>query len=126
MKDDEAKKRILARRAAFVAATFAGVSGVSCDRSPFVCLEPAPVDAGRAVPDAGAATPPMPCLSEAILAPTSDAAGSTIVDGGEADAGARDAAKEAGTAKDAAAPQPCLKPMIPRPRSGDPMPCLYQ
>lgn len=83
--DDDAKRRILARRAQFVAAAVVGL--VACEASapsqpPVVCLsisvpppedggpQPTIVDAGVAAePDASAATapdadaPPQPCLS---------------------------------------------------------------
>lgn len=75
MKDDEARKKILARRAAFVAAALATVAGADAC-SPQPCLEPPRAPPG----DGGADTeqplvespdaqppfqppPPMPCLS---------------------------------------------------------------
>ena len=111
--DDDAKKRILARRAQFVAAAVA--SFVACEPSPelpppSVCLsiavpmppedggpQPTIVDAGAAIePDASVAPeagdtlpPPMPCLSLALPRDS----------GAPADAGA--------------VPHPCLRKVAP-------------
>ena len=94
--DDDAKKRILARRAKFVAAAMAGVAAAAgaatgCDDSK-VCLSLAnyPPDAGDAAADAQ----PMPCLTpiqpDASLDSPTDAAGDASVDAAlDADAGDR-------------------------------------
>ncbi len=120
-KDDEARKKILARRATFVAAALAGVS-TACGKEPSAtpqpclsqplvrddgagpqpCLEPMP-----AKPDAGE---PVPCLT--IVAPPTQAE-----DGGKPP------------------PRPCLSPVRPpippppQPEEGGgpkppPQPCL--
>lgn len=103
---DEARKKILARRAAFVAAALATVA---CGKeiTPQPCLSPPPLppregDAGQVEetldPDAGPVVPPQPCLSVRMPDPP--------------DAG----------------PQPCLKIRAPVPDAGPilppPQPCL--
>jgi len=100
---DEAKKRILARRAKFVAAAIAGM-GVNAAACSEPCLSPG------VPPDTGADTAPQPCLF--------------YVDGGDtsfvedtksdADASSKDA-NDAADASDSAddtdtGPAPCLVP----------------
>lgn len=108
---DDAKKKILARRAQFVAAAIASIGVTSCGKDTArPCLSP-PAD-----PDAAMA--PQPCLSVPIIATPADADVPTA-DASAADAGISDAA----TTKpkpDAAAttPRPCL--------SAQPRPCLKQ
>lgn len=89
MSNDELKKRILSRRARFIAAalTSAGLGvAPACggDTVPQVCLTPTQSDGGS---DADADAAPQPCL-----APMQDSGGDATSD---ADA----------------APQPCLAPM---------------
>lgn len=79
MKDDEAKKIILARRARFIAAAMVGAGAAAgCDRcNPLVCLEPAPgvclkvavvSDAGPPE-DAASIGPPTPTEAGATIGP---------------------------------------------------------
>ncbi len=79
---DETRRRILARRAAFVAVAAAGLSGGSCEpkpgADPHVCLsmqpqvclsQPMPQDTGVEETDDGtpdAAAVPQPCLEIAV------------------------------------------------------------
>lgn len=109
MTDDEPRKRILARRAKFIAAAMAGLgTATACDRcggpgaSPGPCLSVSVV-----VPDAGAtieedAAPPRPCLE--IMDSPLDAGRPhpclSIIMPQARDAGA--------TTQDAALPRPCL------------------
>ncbi len=85
MSDDEIKRLILSRRAAFIAAAIASLATAQCepkpadpqpclsppvdpiDQRPQVCLSPMPATP----PDAGAATeaPPQPCLSGVVPPP---------------------------------------------------------
>ncbi|MFO0735759.1 MAG: hypothetical protein U0270_07765 [Labilithrix sp.] len=61
---DEARRKILARRASFVAAALASVAcGTGCGEpaNPRPCLEP-PLSPG-APEDAGREPPPQPCLA---------------------------------------------------------------
>lgn len=98
MSDDDAKRRILARRAKFVAAAVAGLGAVSaCDHcgSPRPCLEP----------PLASTTPPGPCLSVSTV-PTGVDAGAVI----DPDAAPR--------------PHPCLSIIRPTDDSGMPTPCL--
>jgi hypothetical protein len=108
MRDDDAKRAILARRARFVAAAMMGAGLASCEREPppVPCLSVAIVP-----PDAA---PPQPCLSIAVLTPPPDGTGTTI--GGGADAGSPDA----GDVK----PRPCLKIKPPDPQTPKPRICL--
>lgn len=103
-KDDEARRKILARRASFVAATLAGVT--ACHDEPKRATEPTtPLE----IPSMDAA-PPMPCLSPVALPPV--------------DAGAE---PETPTFPDASAPVPCLSVSLPRdagPPPVPPQPCL--
>lgn len=61
---DDAKKKILARRAKFVAAAIAGLAA-SCGKedAPRPCLSPPPIPADASV---GPPPPPQPCLSVAV------------------------------------------------------------
>lgn len=124
MNDDEAKRKILARRAAFVAAALAGVSA-ACGKEPQRAPQPPP-----SVPLASPEGVPQPCLSPPLPpdagaegAPTPDDASSA--ERGATDAGASPATTSSVFAKppfDAAAPRPCLSPVSPhRPL---PRPCL--
>jgi len=113
MSDDEMKKRVLARRAQFIAAAVAGM--VSCEPGP-------------------QAQPPVVCLSISVPPPEDGGAGPTIVDAGvSADPDAAWNALDASTtAPDAdVPPMPCLSPMPclkiappPPPPDGGPRPCL--
>jgi serine/threonine-protein kinase len=80
---DDARKKILARRAKFVAAAVAGIA-VACGKEPAPqpCLSATPVD-DASVPPQPCLSPPQPCLS--VYYPP----------------------------EDAAPPRPCLKPMAP-------------
>lgn len=112
--DEDAKRKVLARRAKFVAAAVVGM--IACDPAPeqtrsTVCLSialPPPDDGGPAptIADAGASADPdaspMPCLSVAIQ-PEPDAS----VTETDASAPVADAGKPP--------PRPCLKPALPRP-----------
>lgn len=77
---EESRRKILERRAAFVAAALATVGAASCERNPLVCLSPVPNEDLR---DSGATTSPdtappevdarpdvapmgVPCLSVAM------------------------------------------------------------
>lgn len=69
--NDDAKKKILARRSAFIAAALAGVAGATSCASPQPCLEP-PLSPGG---DGGANVdlqdkpkdpPPQPCLAPPV------------------------------------------------------------
>ncbi len=75
----ESRRRILERRAAFVAAAVAAVATASCERNPLVCLSAVPLDEGpKPTPPPDAAAPPVvdaapeigatavPCLSIAM------------------------------------------------------------
>ena len=115
MRDDDARKAILARRARFIAAAMMGAGLASCERvntEPTSCLSLSEVPADAA---------PQPCLSPPVLPP--DGTGAT------ADGGARDSAgnpPDAGGADadlDGGAPgaQPTLPP---RPVPVSPRPCL--
>ena len=99
---DEARKRILARRASFVAAALAGVS-TACGKEPAQppqpCLSPVLV-----VEDAG----PEPCLSPMPPEQLPSDAGAPV------DAGSvMPDAVGAGAPPDAAAPVPCLRAAAP-------------
>jgi hypothetical protein len=87
MSNDELKKRILARRAKFVAAALAasglGVAAAACGGDV--------TQAGDAGADAAVDSPPQPCLSP----PQGDAGFDAPSSDGDADAG----------------PQPCLVPI---------------
>lgn len=86
MSDDELRKRILARRAKFVAAALAASGlGVAAACGGDVTR------AGDAGTDAAADSPPQPCLSP----PQPDASLDAAADAGDADA----------------TPQPCLVPI---------------
>lgn len=95
MGDDEVKRRILGRRAAFVAAAVAGSSVGACDAcgehaSPGVCLKVHVVEDAAATPPVDAGEPaPLVCL---VIRPPLD------LDGG---ADAR--------------PHPCLGPILRKP-----------
>jgi len=123
--DDDAKRRILARRAKFVAAAIAGIAATSCDdcNKPRTCLSATAVT-----------VPPGPCLSVPV---TVDAGEQTAIDagGGAADAGDAGDAGAAGAGKDAGKkvvgpppppPQPCLSQVPPQPCLKPPPPqvCL--
>lgn len=114
---DDARRRVLARRAAFLAVATAGLH---CDPKPEpqVCLsqiQPHPADGASEgdasladdAPDAPVA-PPAPCLE--LAAPCLSAAlpPDPLSDAGPA--GQKDAGKDAGkpSAKDAGKPNPCL------------------
>jgi hypothetical protein len=106
---DDARRRILERRAAFIAAAIASLATTSCEETqPKVCLSALPDEKAKSVPtgtvDASSADPdaelgPAPCLSEVPYPKAT------------ADAGARDAR-----------PRPCLKMALPR--DAGPMVCL--
>jgi hypothetical protein len=125
-KEDENRKKILARRATFVAAALAGVSTAcgkepapppqpclsvvpSFDAGPEPCLSPVPPespDETGTPADAGAPdAPPAPCLR--VVAPPQEQS---------ADAGPKPP------------PRPCLKIVPPQPTDGGPkpppLPCL--
>ena len=109
MRDDDARKVILARRARFVAAAMMGTGLMSCKTTEVpTCLSPVQVQDDP---------PPQPCLSVGpVLLPPGMADGT----GDRADAGATADRADAG-ATDAGAgppPMPCLSPMPP------PQPCL--
>ena len=109
---DEARKRILARRASFVAAALAGVS-TACGKEPAQppqpCLSPVLV-----VEDAG----PEPCLSPMPPEQLPSDAGAPV------DAGSvMPDAVGAGAPPDAAAPVPCLRVAAP-PGGPRPQVCL--
>lgn len=101
---DEARRRILARRAAFLAVATTGL--VSCDpkpREPQVCLsqvQPPPPEAGpddaaleaTTATDPPDAAPPMPCLEVAqpclsVAVPPPEDAGVDAADAGKAPSG---------------------------------------
>jgi hypothetical protein len=118
--NDAAKKKILARRARFVAAAVASV-GMACGKS---SEQPHPCLSVEYVPDAE--TPPMPCLSVAYV-PPADAGDGAATDAGTDDGGTTDggATKAQAQVKDAGAtkppkpqptptPMPCLTPLPPR------------
>lgn len=93
---DDARRRILERRAAFVAAALASVGVAACDRSaPRPCLEPLPANETRDAHPADAAAAPAPQTSN----------------------GAPDAPGPQ--------PLPCLNVWIPPPDAA-PMPCLSE
>ncbi len=97
MNDDDAKRRILARRAKFVAAAVAGLGAVTaCDQcGPKPCLEP----------PLASTTPPGPCLSVSTVP-------MGVHDGAVIDPDA------------APPPHPCLSIIRPVDDGGMPMPCL--
>jgi hypothetical protein len=106
MGNDDAKKLILARRAKFVAAALAGMTGVAtaCGGSTEdgKASNPNPCLGVECCPE----NPPEPCLSPPYEPPDADAA----VDGND---DANGDADDAATNKDAdAEPQPCLSPPI--------------
>ena len=120
MTDDGARKRILARRAQFIAAAVASFGAASaCDRCGGPSASPGPcLSVSVVVPDAGAtieddAAPPRPCLE--IMDPPLDAGRPhpclSIIMPQTRDAGA--------TLQDdaAAPPRPCLKPVMVGPHS---------
>ena len=95
MSDDEMKRRVLARRAQFIAAAVAGM----------VACEPGPE-----------AQPPVVCLSISVPPPEDGGRGPTMVDAGvSADPDAAWSAPDASTeSPDAdAPPMPCLAPPLP-------------
>jgi hypothetical protein len=114
MTDDEPKKRILARRAKFVAAAVASLGAASaCDRCGESTHAAPCLSVSVLVPDAGAtieddAAPPRPCL-EMMDTPLDGGRPhpclSIIMPPAAVDAGAT-------IQEDAAAPRPCLKPMM--------------
>ncbi len=130
MNDEEAKKRILARRALFVAAALSGgaTAGLACDGHPFACLEPAAIDAGG-----GPKPPPSPCLSTPVLVPD---AGATIDSGaapGDGGSPPPEVVRDAGRP----VPMPCLSMPAPKADAGvsgngtkkpevEPRVCLYK
>lgn len=121
MNDDEARKKILARRATFVAAALAGVS-TACGKEPQNVPQPClSVPVSR---DAG----PEPCLS--VVAPAVDAGAAEPSGAGAtdlADAGGV-APTEATDASTPPRPTPCLRVAAPPSRDGGgkahPRPCL--
>lgn len=114
---DDARRRVLARRAAFLAVATAGLH---CDPKPEpqVCLsqvQPHPdasdgEDAAADVTADAPVAPPAPCLE--LAAPCLSVAPDEPPDVGPPDAGVgqKDAGKDAGkaTGKDAGKPNPCL------------------
>jgi hypothetical protein len=104
--DEEVKKRILARRASFVAAAIAGATGIACDSHPFACLEP---PLATVMADASSSATPQPCLSEAVVPVATDA-------GAQIDADRVTVSFDAGPdPADANAPHPCLSVAVPHP-----------
>lgn len=115
MSDDDAKSRILARRAKFVAAAVASLgTATACDRcgdhpmaQPCLAVPLLVHEAGATIEDDAA--PPRPCL-EVPRAP---------LDGGRPrpclSIARPPTARDAGatTQHDAAAPRPCLEPIVP-------------
>jgi len=101
--NEDSKKKILARRAQFVAAAFVGITGCSSETTgiqanPEPCLSQAIEDTGRAdTRDADSAdTAPMPCLTvDAESSDTSDTS---------------DASSDTGVAD--TFPMPCLVPPL--------------
>lgn len=94
MSEDELKRRILGRRARFIAAALAsaGIGAAPACGTPQVCLFPVDIEDSGADADADADATPQPCLTP--IEP--DAAPDAASDGsGDADAG----------------PQPCLVPI---------------
>lgn len=112
MADDEKRGRdkdaILARRRFFIASAVAGVVATSCDRSPMVCLEVAPVPTSPG--SGGGLPPPRPCLE---VLPPEDASTPASEDAGIG------AADDAGKTSDKS-PQPCLSVPAPRDASAPP------
>lgn len=110
---DEARKKILARRATFVAAALAGVAG-ACGKEPVPqpCLKVAYIPPEGAAPSAvveDASPPPQPCLSPMPPQPE-DAEAPDVTDAG--------ASKDAGHHSKVAPttpkpPRPCLKILNP-------------
>jgi len=102
---DDARKKILARRAKFVAAAVATI-GIACGKEPNPPPQPClsePYNPGDAEP--------LPCLTPVVADPPDPP-----------DSGAP---TDASTPKDAdTEPQPCLKVMPPRTDAGKPTACL--
>ena len=123
---DDPRKRILERRARFVAAAIASAGLAGCER-PQSCLQvitpvPEAMDAGKATndasevdtaPDATAATPPQPCLDVAPMPCLSPMPPPPPDAGATKDTGS----KAGGTSKPDAGPppMPCLKVAPPTP-----------
>ena len=108
MTDDDSKRRILARRAQFVAAAVASLGAASaCDRC-------------------GDSPPPLSCLSVSVVVPD---AGATITDDAAAP---RPCLEIMDPPLDAGRPHPCLSVIMPTARdagatvedAGLPRPCL--
>jgi hypothetical protein len=118
--EDEDRGAILARRAAFVAAALATMGVAACDHTsgPIPTLEP------PSTSDASS-TAPMPCLSVARpVEPEPDAA----LPNPEPSAAPAPCLSQRPPqhldAGRAASPQPCLKPVPPKPPKPVPAPCL--
>lgn len=109
---DEARKRILARRASFVAAALAGVS-TACGKEPTQPPQPC-LSMPLIVEDAG----PEPCLSPVPPEEVPSDAGAPV-DAGSATPGE----VGVGAPPDAAAPVPCLRVIAP-PGGPRPQVCL--
>ncbi len=108
---DEARRRILARRASFVAAALAGVS-TACGKEPNQPPQPC-LSMPLIVEDAG----PEPCLSPVPPEQVPGDAGAPV------DAGSVPPGEVEAVASDAAAPVPCLRVVAP-PGGPRPQVCL--
>jgi hypothetical protein len=104
----DAKRKILARRAQFVAAALAGLSADGCHKE------------HAEKPDAGVQQPPMPCLSVPMPTETTPPVQTAQLPPIPLDAGPPPRPCLA-PVLDTATPHPCLKPPPPRtrPRPGD-------
>jgi hypothetical protein len=113
MGDDALRARILARRAALVAATLAAVANNECSTKAAACLSLPALD------DAAA---PMPCLSAPPPPPRdAEAAPLTVDDAGVVHLPPMPIGEDAG----AAPPSPCLSVVAPHgPPAPPPRPCL--
>jgi len=105
MVDDAARKKILGRRARFVAAAMVGIGVASCEKQsePQVCLKVAPTNTA----------PPEPCLSQPQQFPDAadQADASAPEDTGAADTSKPDTSKPDTAKPDTSkpTPHPCLK-----------------